>query len=89
MLWDLTTGKNTAPFPHGGGLYCVEFSPDGTILAFADGFAVRLWNLATGKQLRNHEKHKSIPIWDVAFSPDGKTLASASNREVILWDMER
>jgi WD40 repeat protein len=62
---------------HTGWVHGVAFSPDGRLLATAskDGTA-RLWDLVTGKQLRNLVGHS--PVVGVAFSPDGRMLATAS-----------
>jgi WD40 repeat protein len=71
---------------HSGGVNGVAFSPDGRRAASADGRAVRLWDLATGKQLARTEEHDDRVI-AVCFSPDGRRLASASeDRTVRLWD---
>ncbi|MHC4860113.1 MAG: WD40 repeat domain-containing protein, partial [Planctomycetota bacterium] len=70
------------------------FSPDGTRLASGsrDG-AVRLWDVATGRQvavLRGHRR----PVFSLAFSPDGRTLASGDGYtevpgEIRLWQTGR
>ena len=53
----------------------MAFSPDGKTLATAgDDGTARLWNLATGQQIRSLTIG-SVPVISVAFSPDGKTLA--------------
>ncbi len=65
----------------------VAFSPDGARLASAaEDHQVRVWDLATRRQLRRLSGHSST-VNAVAFSPDGAILASASNdRTVRLWD---
>ena len=72
-------------------VYCVAFSPDGTLLASAGRREVRVWDVAHGQLLI------TFPGGDffsgLAFSPDGKRLA-ASGRKVFgkgygwIWDLE-
>src|SRR4051794_41987119 len=62
----------TVRLRHGGGVTCVAFAPDGKPLASSSlDRTVRLWDPATGRELRRFEGHKAA-VESVAFAPDGK-----------------
>ena len=65
----------------------VAFSPDGrTIASGSVDDTVRLWEAASGEELRVLEGHGDT-VESVAFSPDGRTLASGSvDNTVRLWE---
>ena len=72
------------------GAMCVEavaFSPVGHLLAsVGEDTMVRLWDPATGQQLRTLTGHTDW-VKSVAFSPDGHLLASAGGDKMVrLWD---
>nr|MBC8260200.1 hypothetical protein [Planctomycetia bacterium] len=72
---------------HGGMVYSVCWSPDGTRLASAAGDkTVRIWNVKTGQEeqcLKGHANWVSSVNW----SPDGTRLASASyDHTVRIWN---
>src|SRR5207245_6130712 len=62
--------------------------PDGRLLAHAaPGKAVRVWDVATGRELATFLGHQA-QIDSVAFAPDGRTLASGSDdTTALIWDV--
>ena len=72
---------------HGGEVFAVAFSPDGTKVVTASGDGtVMLWDAATGKEIATLSGHDDS-VYTVAFSRDGKRVATGSqDGTVILWD---
>jgi WD40 repeat protein len=63
-------------------------SPDGKILASADGTeGLKLWDLVKNKELRTLTP-KGTRVRSVAFTPSGKNLV-VSSLEVTLWDVAK
>jgi WD40 repeat protein len=77
----------TTRLRHAGSAINVVFAPDGKSLASCGNDAlVRLWDAATGKEIRRFEGHKGN-LEGLAFSPDGKVILSAGNDGIArLWD---
>ena len=64
----------------------VAFSPDGKTALSGSAADVRLWDLATGREISKIEGDSADN--SVAFSPDGKTALSGSlDGTVTLWDL--
>jgi WD40 repeat protein/serine/threonine protein kinase/DNA-binding SARP family transcriptional activator len=84
------SGEELLALPHTGLTGGVAFSPDGTRLAVADvyGSVARVWDVATGQELRTLTGHTD-DVNDVVFSPDGTRLATASTDTTAkVWDAE-
>jgi WD40 repeat protein len=85
IFWDSATGKEQRRLDteaHGH-LHSLSISSDGEILAVGYDDGIRLFDLATGKLVR---EWKSEHTESVLFSPDGKTLASQDQEHLHLWD---
>ncbi len=88
-LLDAVAQPERASLPANSLVWDVAFSPNGKIVATAsqDG-TVRLWDVATHRQIGAPLRADSSAVRGVAFSPDGKTLATASNDGAArLWDV--
>jgi RNA polymerase sigma factor (sigma-70 family) len=79
---------------HTDGVMVVAFSPDGKRAlsggaCYGDGDpTVRLWDVATGKELLCLRGH-TLGVYGVAFLPGGKKAVSSSHDGTIrLWDLE-
>ena len=84
-----TSHQSGGPPTGHAGVWATAFSPDGTTLASGsfDG-TVRLWNVATGHQIRKLPPIRPDAIIAMVFSPDGKTLASCDDAGTVrLWDV--
>ena len=80
---------------HSHGVNAVALSPDGrTALSGGGDGTLKLWDVATGKELRTLSAHSIRSFFglniinSVAFSPDGRTALSGSEDDTLkLWEV--
>ncbi len=90
QIVDVGSGKLLRQFrngPDNDDRFCsVCLSADGKILASVAGKIIRLWNPATGEELRRWLADAEN-VHGIVFSPDGKTLISGGDdRTIRFWD---
>jgi WD40 repeat protein len=89
-LWDRLTGKELHSLRHE--FACrVAFSADGAAAASGSAIGlIKLWEFATGKEVRAFGGGASGRVHAVAFAPDGKRLAvGTEDGAVRFWDTSR
>ena len=75
----------SAKFVHGERLIALTLSPDGSTAFAADDHHICLWDVATGRELREFKNIESVSC--AAISPDGKLVAACENGpRVWIWD---
>ena len=89
---DIESGKESRGLNQREEVKNVVFSPDGNVLASSSEYhdQARLWNVASGKELRPLAQPARQEIAALAFSPDGRFLAGAgpdSNCVVYVWEV--
>jgi WD40 repeat protein len=88
-LWSVREGRAIAEVPTvtAQPVAALAFTPDGRILASAQGESIRLWAIPDARPLATLDGHVAA-VRALAFAPDGRTLASVSDdRSVKLWSM--
>jgi WD40 repeat protein/transcriptional regulator with XRE-family HTH domain len=84
-----TYSPNAAYVSAPSGVLGVAFSPDGKyVLTGGQDHVARLWNVSTGRELRDFIGHKG-GVRSVVFSFDGKYVLTGSDDQTAkLWDAE-
>jgi WD40 repeat protein len=72
-----------------GDLVCAVFTPDGKrVLVGGRGNTLRMWDVATGKELLVFPTHKVNDVFAVVLSPDGRTIAWGAGSQIVLSDLQ-
>lgn len=100
-LWSLVNFQKIDHLSFGdGSIQSIAFSPDGKILASAEGCGkiiliedcttsdIWLWSTSENQLIGQLSNVHSGSVTNIDFSPDGKTLASGSaDNSVVLWNV--
>ncbi|HCS40264.1 MAG TPA: hypothetical protein DIW44_11865 [Anaerolineaceae bacterium] len=86
-LWDAAGGNVLRTFELTEPAHCIDFSPNGTLLAMGVGSALQIWDVTSGNMLASLDGHAG-QITALAFSTDGKLLATIGNdNQLFLWQV--
>lgn len=86
-LWDAAGGVVLRTLELTESATCIEFSPNGTLLAMGVGSALQIWDVTSGSMLASLDGHAG-QITALAFSADGKYIATAGNdNQLFLWQV--
>src|SRR5262249_3827945 len=89
FLWDPVSGNEHRQLKGDQAeVNSMAFSPNGKILLSAgQDKKVRLWDVATGKELRHWDSHLQNRFMKPVFSSDSKLLAAADDL-IRLWEVD-
>ncbi len=86
QVWETATGRELGRWETDYGSLACTFSPDGGTLATAGGHVLRLWDVASHRELEPQSGHRSS-IRDAAFAPDGRSIVTVGqDRTIRFWD---
>jgi len=88
FLWNVQSRRLETSFRAGPSTLGVAFSPDGRMLAVAEGAETAVWNLADRRKLYTVNVDDGYGASKaLAFSPDGRSLATGGGNGIVkLWD---
>lgn len=94
-VWDVASGRLMQVIASPGGFEPGQISPDGRFILFCRGSkiisisdTVKIFDAATGREIKTLTKKGTIPFENISFAPDGHTLLLMRlDGGVTLWDI--
>jgi WD40 repeat protein/uncharacterized caspase-like protein len=94
-VWDITTNQTERELGVTAKDYSpIKFSHDGRLVALAEGYTIRLWEVASGRELPTLNVPNTGVYADtggtfIGFSDDGKKVATGGfGTQTLLWETE-
>jgi WD40 repeat protein len=85
-LWDVPSGQYREELPGAGGW--LAFSPDSKLLAATGAGDVRVWDLATHKEVAANDAAHRQPMGHVVVTADGLIVTASEDYTVRTWDLK-
>jgi WD40 repeat protein len=86
-VWDVATGGERLTLKHPGPIEKIGLSPDGRLLITTGWGSAILWDMQTGKEIREMTGPGTWASLGLEFSPDGKTLVFGNGYDITQWDV--
>ncbi|MEV6157336.1 WD40 repeat domain-containing protein [Nonomuraea sp. NPDC052129] len=89
QLWDVATQRRLGPplRPQGArrSVSMIEFTPDGRTLLTSGSNGLRLWDVASRREIAHEATFKGL----ARLSPDGRYVAVQQDKAIAFWDVAR
>ena len=87
---DRHTGEEVKTLGEVVGYYRVlSYSPDGRYLAAYNDGSLVIWDVATGKMVRELKAQPDIVCRSIGFDAEGKYFMAVCNKYVVVWDFKK
>jgi DNA-binding SARP family transcriptional activator/WD40 repeat protein len=78
VVWDVATGEPPRAI---GPAYDLELAPDGTTVVVGNGSKLTVFDIATGRPIREVDTPEGVEYWDFELDPAGALVALVSTAE--------
>jgi WD40 repeat protein len=89
-ILDLWTGKTIRVLDSARRPYeIIAYSPDGRYIAVSGDEGLRLWDVSSGKMVRELKGNPDIVSYGIGFDAEGKYFAAVCEKYVVVWDFRK
>jgi len=87
-VWSANKHVPTREIRYSGDIQFAKFSPDGRIIAIAQGKNVVLWDISANTNLALRMLNAPFDVTSLGFSPDGQlVIVGCLNGDILIWDV--